>query len=384
MGGGAPLSQSPGLVEWDDRRFRHVTVLQEGFSRGSVELADDLEQGRRVVVKVLPLAWACKSHAAFAAAHPEECESPWRDISIARHLSGTGSLRCVCDFVGLFRRPAEAGDEVCLVLSYCAGGDAFSWLQRSLPAFMRTDRECLLRPLVRQVFEAVRDMHSCGIAHGGLSIERVLLEGEDGCDPEVAGVRLVNFSASTGPRASGVRGRPSYRAPEMHDGSEYDARMADAFSLGVVLFVLVVGGHPWRSTRPELCPSFGLVFRQGLAALLQRRKVRHDDGEPVPLATLLSPSLVLLLSGLLAVDPNTRLSVLAALDSSWFCNASNPPDGGRAELPAAQAAEPGPAKPAPAPGLAHDCGPDGGGMPAAGPELARREGTESLTGSPSS
>lgn len=336
--------QSAGsLEEWDAGRFRFVATLQEApRNNGRVELCEDLGTSSMVAVKAMPVSWTHESHEAFVMAHPEENELPWRDIGATRHLSQVAGLSCVCRFVGLFRRSSETfGTEVCLVLSYCAGGDLFSWLERSLPT-TGPAREAAARPLMRAVFEVVSQVHAAGIAHGDLSLENVLLAKEE-TDPELADIRLIDFGACTGPRAVGARGKPSYQAPEVHDGQEYDAMAADSFSLGVMVFTLAVGNYPWRSTRPHACPCFKFVTERGLAAYLARRKIRcgdEADAQILTLASLLSPALVSLLSGLLALDPRARPAPAAALAHPWF----------RAGAGAAEPPEPPPSRaPAPAP-----------------------------------
>mmetsp|Transcript_13824 Transcript_13824/g.39576 ORF Transcript_13824/g.39576 Transcript_13824/m.39576 type:complete len:331 (+) Transcript_13824:154-1146(+) len=309
--------------EWDPQRFRHVALLQEApRNSGRVELQEDLQTGRHVAVKAMPSAWVCSSHEAFVEAHPEENELPWRDILTTFHLSQVAGLTCVCEFVGLFHRQAEEGLEVCIVLSFCAGGDLFCWLERSQP-LIGAQRESAARPLMQKVLQAVQTIHAQGVAHGDLSLENVLLLNaeEEAADPLAAEIRIIDFGASTGPRATGVRGKPSYQAPEVHSDEEYDAFAADTFSLGVMIFTLAVGNYPWRSTRPHVCPCFRYATERGLIAYLARRKIKGGSGELVTLAALLTPSLISLLSGMLSVEGGTRMTLQAALEHPWFLEA---------------------------------------------------------------
>jgi serine/threonine protein kinase len=155
------------------------------------------------------------------------------------------------------------------------------------------------------------------LAHGDLSLENVLLADADST-PEDARVKLIDFGASTGGRAIGTRGKPSYQAPEMHTGKEYDARVADIFSLGVMVFALMVGDYPWQSTRPHVCAKFTYYSQKGMALYLGRRKVENSNGEIQPLSQVLSPEVIILLEGLLTVDPQKRLTLPAALQLPWF------------------------------------------------------------------
>jgi len=215
---------------------------------------------------------------------------------------------------------AEQGEEemqYCLVLSYCAGGDLFTWLERSLMV-TGGDRETAARSLMSRVVRIVSLIHQAGIAHGDLSLENVLMAGQEELDPARSDLRVLDFGAATGAVASGVRGKPSYQAPEMHLDGEYDAFAVDVFSLGVMVFTLVVGNYPWKSTRLGVCQYFRYAVQQGFTAYLVRRKIRTKEGNTVPLSQVLSLGLSSLLSGVLNPNPAERLSLAAMREHSWF------------------------------------------------------------------
>lgn len=314
--------QAPAVLEWDAWRFRHVAVLQAAArNSGHVELAEDRLTGRLVAIKAMPHSWTSDGPEAFLAERPQETELPWQDVATTQRLSKVARLECICDFVGVFWRESEqAGKELCLAVSYCAGGDLFSWLERSLEC-VEMDREARTRALSIHVFKAVHDIHSQGVAHGDLSLENVLLAD---AESETPSVRVIDFgAASTDGRGHGVRGKPSYQAPEMYQGEEYDPFLADAFALGVMIFTLLVGNYPWRSTRPLLCPRFRFFADRGLPAYLARQKIKRPDGTIASVAEMLSPAAVSLLTQLLAIDPAARLTVSAALEHPWFAEGAS-------------------------------------------------------------
>lgn len=312
---------------WSRRRFKRVRVLQEApRSRGHVELVEDRQLGCYVAMKVMPLEWVCGSHEAFVAAHPEENEFPWRDIAVTHYLSRVGRMNCTCEFLGLFLREAadNSGTQVCMAMTYCAGGDLFSWLNQHPASIPTHDREDMLRPVLRRVFEAVKVVHDHRLAHGDISLENVLIVPggllergltKDGVAPLV---HLIDFAASTGPCASGVRGKPSYQAPEMLSDQEYDAQAADMFSLGVVVFTLIAGNYPWKSTKPHVCPLFRYMQDRGFHDYLTRRKLKAADGSFTSLSQAFSPELCDFVVGLVAVDGRTRLTIDQALESVWL------------------------------------------------------------------
>lgn len=317
--------QQPALATWDCQRFCHVAVIQEAArNHGRVEIAQDRLHNQLVAVKAMPLWWACENHGDFVAAHPKETELPWRDIAVTEYLNNVG-FPSACESIGVFRRETRPhGKEICFVMAYCPGGDLLAWLEQSL-LDPELDREWKARPLLQQTFSSVAELHRLGIAHGDLSLENILLvDGKTGgSSPATSSIRLIDFSASTGLRCLGPRGKPSYQAPEMHTGEEYDAQAADAFALGVMLFTLVTGNYPWRSTRPHLCPCYRFFQARGLAAYLSQRTLERGGSKAVPLADILSEGAIALLSGLLVVDPASRLTVADALEQPWFSDGPN-------------------------------------------------------------
>merc|ERR1719181_383698 len=105
--------------------------------------------------------------------------------------------------------------------------------------------------------QAVKELHDFGIVHGDLSLENVVLSSDD---PTEAKLKLIDFSMCSTKRSleRGIRGKPSYQAPEMQDSEErgfYDGNLSDAFAVGVILYYLFLRDHPWLSTTPGACKS---------------------------------------------------------------------------------------------------------------------------------
>lgn len=111
-------------------------------------------------------------------------------------------------------------------------------------------RTCL--EIVLQLAEGLAHLHSVGIAHCDVKPENTLLaENLDPLGPNL--VKIVDFGRamafSIGPfgNASGVvpAGTLDYMALEALRGQEHDPRKSDVFSLGVVLFELLLGQRPF-------------------------------------------------------------------------------------------------------------------------------------------
>ena len=123
--------------------------------------------------------------------------------------------------------------------------------------------------------DALAHAHARGVLHRDVKPANVLLT-DDGL-PMLLDFNLADDAGRAGPRESG--GTPAYMAPEqfpaLRGGPPTDAR-ADLFSLGVVLFELLTGRHPYpklaqqtatdsprlRDLNPAVSPSTEAILRR--------------------------------------------------------------------------------------------------------------------------
>jgi serine/threonine protein kinase len=306
---------------WDQGTFRMTRTLQEAVrNHGRVDLMTDLKEGKMVAVKRMPNKWVREGPKEFNETYATASEKPWADIAIVKMLNRK-RFPFVCEHFGVFR-----DSEVTYVItSLATEGDLFSWCDREpVPG---PKREQMLLPIVVQLFSGVRWLHELGIAHRDLSLENVLLttEGDDKDGNSRLRVKIIDFGMVTLERtvSKEVRGKPSYQAPEMHRGQEYDTFLTDSFALGVTLFAMSVQDYPWTSTKPNGCQMFEYVSQNGLQKFLQKRKLRK--GGPGQLADALSVGFVELIKGLACFDPEQRFSLgettgpSAQRRSAWTC-----------------------------------------------------------------
>lgn len=95
-------------------------------------------------------------------------------------------------------------------------------------------------------------------------------------------------------------GCPAYVSPEiLITSGVYSGKRADVWSLGVILYTMLVGRYPFHDA--ELTKLFAKI-RQGMFAIPES----------------LSPLAKCLLYSILRVDPKTRLSTEEILDHPWF------------------------------------------------------------------
>jgi serine/threonine protein kinase len=176
-------------------------------------------------------------------------------------------------------------------MEYCAHGDLFTYVvEQGLLA------EHEARSLFSQILHAVHFIHARGIAHRDLKPENIFLD-------ESNNVKLGDFGLChiVGHQTllTTPCGSPLYAPPEVIGKEPYDGRIADVWSLGVLLFTMVTGTLPWSKSNQ-------------IALLKEISRGR------IEIPTTLSPLPQEVLVGMLQRNPEQRSTVQQVIDSPWF------------------------------------------------------------------
>jgi serine/threonine protein kinase len=178
-----------------------------------------------------------------------------------------------------------------LILDFCSGGELFDYIAEH----DRLD-EPTAALVFQQIVSAVAYCHSFGVAHRDLKPENVLIL--DFPHIKVADFGLCGFiSEQTMMRT--FCGSPCYCSPECLCRIEYDGRKSDIWSLGVILFTMVTGEHPWNVTNTSI------MLRQILKGTYT-----------VP--GFVSPDCKNLICSMMRVTPSERLSMERILEHPWL------------------------------------------------------------------
>jgi len=287
------------MKHWDPTRWEFVKSLKLGDGNfGCVDcLRDTSCKNTSAAVKRVPRTWMTSSPKEFKRVYPQATEIPWNDISFVTHLNRIG-FPSVCRQLGVY----QGIQQNYIATSLATEGDLFGWMRddQSAPG---CERECRIRPILTQIFSAVRCLHDLGIAHRDLSTENIVLTRDN---TGALQAKVIDFAMATLARSSkGVRGKPSYQAPEMHKDEEHDSFLADNFAIGVVAFTMATRSYPWLSTKPGEDKQFEWISSKGLRDYLQHKRCRNHNAR---LAEILSEWFVELLQGLLATCPQDRMT----------------------------------------------------------------------------
>ena len=151
-----------------------------------------------------------------------------------------------------------------------------------------------------QIADALAAVHALGVVHRDLKPENLISMRDDI-------VKLIDFGVATVSEGADTKlhGTAAYMAPEQAAGERIDGR-ADIYSLGVVLFEMATGRHPFPSaTEAEyiLAHAHDPIPRPAgvpkpLAELIVRCLAKRPEGRPASAASLAS--------ALRAIDPRVR------------------------------------------------------------------------------
>jgi len=125
----------------------------------------------------------------------------------------------------------------CLILELGERGELFEHISKN---GKMTEEEA--RRLFRQILSGVQYCHAHMVIHRDLKPENLILD-IDG------NIKISDFGLSNilkpGRMFSTFCGSPMYSPPEVVMQKKYHGHLADTWSLGVILFIMVTGGMPW-------------------------------------------------------------------------------------------------------------------------------------------
>ncbi|EGZ25089.1 hypothetical protein PHYSODRAFT_326158 [Phytophthora sojae] len=246
-----------------------------------------------VVIKQVSL----ERMAAFMRDHPQEGHTPDNPIvekEVGDAVRAAGGHPNLVQYTDSFVEQQT----LYLVMEHCADGDMYDYLSRRRQRTM----SCMnALSVLSQVAAGLAFLHRHGIAHRDVSLENIMLH-RGRC-------KLGDFGLATRARSAGGRhvGKKYYMAPEIVAGGPYDPKAADVWSLGIVLFIMLTGS-PLVSFASTSVKSFRALKQAGIPAVLETWGV----------AWSMPASALRLVSGMLEVDPDKRLTIEQVLDHDAF------------------------------------------------------------------
>ncbi|KAL4285433.1 hypothetical protein GQ457_16G029390 [Hibiscus cannabinus] len=183
--------------------------------------------------------------------------------------------------------------KIYLVMEFASGGELFAKLLRRGKL-----TETTARKYFTQLVSALHFCHQNGVAHRDVKPQNILLD-QNGI------LKVSDFGLSALPEHLNngflhtACGTPVYAAPEVLRGKGYDGSKADAWSCGVILFVLLAGKLPFDDSN-----LVGMY-----------KKIHRSEFE---FPTWISNPAKAIIRQLLDPNPDTRMSLMKVMETPWL------------------------------------------------------------------
>ncbi|KAH9257607.1 hypothetical protein BASA81_004056 [Batrachochytrium salamandrivorans] len=243
-------------------------------SFGKVKQAVHMYTGNQVAIKIIPRKRINT---------PEMIEKVKREVQILKMMRHPHIIH--------LHEVLEAPSEIFLVMELVQGQELFDYLV----AKGRLHEE-EARRLFQQMVSALSYCHLNGVVHRDLKPENILISQEGSI--KVADFGLANVMYD-GEFLRTSCGSPNYAAPEVIEGLLYAGAEVDVWSLGVILYAMLVGSLPFDDE------IISRLFKRIMAG-------------SYPMPSYLSDDSRMLLSRMLCVDSLKRITFAEIRKTSWF------------------------------------------------------------------
>ncbi|KAH6761766.1 sucrose nonfermenting protein kinase 2.3 [Perilla frutescens var. hirtella] len=217
------------------------------------------------------------------------------DENVQREIINHRSLRH--PNIVRFKEVILTPTHLAIVMEYASGGELF---ERISNAGRFSEDEA--RFFFQQLISGVSYCHSMQVCHRDLKLENTLLDGSPAPRLKICDFGYSKSSLLHSQPKSTV-GTPAYIAPEVLHRKEYDGKIADVWSCGVTLYVMLAGSYPFED------PENPKDFRKTIQRVIN---VQYSIPEHV------SEECRHLISRIFVGDPAQRISIPEIKNHPWF------------------------------------------------------------------
>ncbi|GLT66215.1 hypothetical protein SLA2020_385940 [Shorea laevis] len=219
------------------------------------------------------------------------------DENVQREIINHRSLRHpnIVKFKEVILTPTH----LAIVMEYASGGELF---ERICNAGRFSEDEA--RFFFQQLISGVSYCHAMQVCHRDLKLENTLLDGSPAPRLKICDFGYSKSSVLHSQPKSTV-GTPAYIAPEVLLRQKYDGKIADVWSCGVTLYVMLVGAYPFED------PEEPKDFRKTIQRILS---VQYS----IPDVVQISPECCHLILRIFVADPAARITIPEIRNHEWF------------------------------------------------------------------
>ena len=185
----------------------------------------------------------------------------------------------------------ESKKSIYIVMELCENGELFDYIVEKKK--LNEKEACRL---FQEIINGVEYLHNQNIIHRDLKPENLLLDSN-------LNIKISDFGLSTfydkNSFLQTACGTPSYAAPEMLNGYEYNGTASDIWSCGIILYAMLCGCLPFAESKEDI---------------ICRKIMTHDYSIP----EFLSNDAKDLLNGILKINPVERFNFEQIKKHKWF------------------------------------------------------------------
>lgn len=240
--------------------FTHIEdqlIFIKEIGRGStsiVYLAQNLEKTSKFAVKCISKKILKKAHA---------IRNLINEINIMRRVKHKNLAELHYAY--------EDEEHVYLVMEYLPYGNLLKRVSDN-----GSLSEAQIKGFLRDLLQTMNYLHSKDIVHRDLKLENILMTDENTLD-----FKIIDFGLAYDGRSIQKRkcGSPGYVAPEILRNEEYNYKI-DIFSIGVILYIMFHGEHPFEAS------EMSKILKKNLECKLKIKKSISKQAKDVILAAM--------------------------------------------------------------------------------------------------
>lgn len=184
-----------------------------------------------------------------------------------------------------------------IFLEYCANGELFNYICQK-----KKIAENEAKVFMKQILLSIQYLHSIGIVHRDLKPENILLDSFNN-------IKIADFgfakSYDQNLLSKTICGTLMYLSPDVLSGKAYSPYKCDIWSIGVIMYVMLIGASPWTER------SDPGIIKQIKIGQYTTPKYLSDQCRD-------------LIHRLMCFNQENRITIKEALDHPWLKNIQIP------------------------------------------------------------
>jgi serine/threonine-protein kinase SRK2 len=208
-----------------------------------------------------------------------------------------------------FKEVFVTSEYICIAMEFASGGSLFTYVQRAVRL-----KEAAARWFFQQLIIGLDYCHRRGVVNRDIKLENTLLQMVAGLPLPL--LKICDFGYSKAHHMSAPKskvGTLAYMAPEIIKATgNYDGKLADIWSCGVMLYVMLFGQYPFETQAPG-GPKMEADRR--IRAMMDRIVALQWS---IPDGVEISAECRDLLGRMLVRDPDARISMAEIHKHPWF------------------------------------------------------------------